>query len=240
MATLGDLYTVTGRPVLARRQYALIGAIEKLLRANGVRVDLEIALFDVDHGIRLQHALALARIGQRERPSIDGDDVLGWALARNGQCRAALALLEARAPARDAGRAQVLPPRDDRALSRQSGVARDLVRPRARAQPALLAALGAGRAEVSRREAAAASSLPPSRRSRAPVAATAHPLGNFTINRYSELDVSGNRLYVVYVLDMAEIPTFQARQAGGVDAAAYARRIAANAPPHGRRQGRRG
>ena len=45
----------------------------------------------------------------------------------------------------------------------------------------------------------------------APLAASAHPLGNFTINRYSELDVSGNRLYVVYVLDLAEIPTFQAR-----------------------------
>ena len=86
VATLGDLYRATGRPVLAERQYALIGAIEKLLRANGVRVDLEIALFDVDHGIRLSHALALARAGQRDRPSIDGDDVLGWALERNGRC----------------------------------------------------------------------------------------------------------------------------------------------------------
>jgi nickel/cobalt transporter (NicO) family protein len=63
----------------------------------------------------------------------------------------------------------------------------------------------------------------------APVAATAHPLGNFTINRYSELDVAGNQLYVLYVLDLAEIPTFQARQAGGIDARAYARRLAANA-----------
>jgi ABC-type nickel/cobalt efflux system permease component RcnA len=58
--------------------------------------------------------------------------------------------------------------------------------------------------------------------------ATAHPLGNFTINRYSELHVSGDRLFVRYVLDMAEIPTFQASQRGGVDAHAYARRIAAN------------
>ena len=91
VATLGDLYRVTGQEQLARRQYALIGAIEKLLNANGVRTDLEIALFDVDHGIRLTHALDLARIGQRERPSIDGDDVLAWALARNGQCSAALA-----------------------------------------------------------------------------------------------------------------------------------------------------
>lgn len=61
----------------------------------------------------------------------------------------------------------------------------------------------------------------------APLAASAHPLGNFTINRYSELDLSGDRAYVLYVLDMAEIPTFRARQ-DGVNANAYARRIAAN------------
>jgi hypothetical protein len=44
----------------------------------------------------------------------------------------------------------------------------------------------------------------------APAAATAHPLGNFTINRFSRIEVSGPRIYVLYVLDMAEIPTFQA------------------------------
>jgi ABC-type nickel/cobalt efflux system permease component RcnA len=60
----------------------------------------------------------------------------------------------------------------------------------------------------------------------APVAAQAHPLGNFTINRFSRIEVSGSRVYVFYVLDMAEIPTFQA---GAIDAGAYARRIAANA-----------
>src|SRR5207244_4623374 len=90
VAFLGDLYRASGRPLLARRQYALIGAIEQLLRANGVRTDLEIALFQVDHGISLRHALDRARVGRAERPSIDGDDVLGWALARNGECAAAL------------------------------------------------------------------------------------------------------------------------------------------------------
>jgi tetratricopeptide (TPR) repeat protein len=90
VAALGDLYRVTGRPALARRQYALIGAIERLLHANGVKTDLETALFDIDHGIRLQHALALARRAQADRPSIDGDDVLAWALARNGRCAEAL------------------------------------------------------------------------------------------------------------------------------------------------------
>lgn len=90
VAALGDLYRVTGRPALARRQYDLIGAIERLLNANGVRTDLEIALFQVDHGISLRHALARARLAQAERPSIDGDDVLAWALTRNGRCAEAL------------------------------------------------------------------------------------------------------------------------------------------------------
>jgi tetratricopeptide (TPR) repeat protein len=90
VAALGDLYRVTGRPALAARQYRLIAAIEKLLTANGVKTDLEIALFQVDHGIALRHALARARLGRAERPSIDGDDVLAWALARNGRCAEAL------------------------------------------------------------------------------------------------------------------------------------------------------
>ena len=46
----------------ARRQYALIRVIERLLVANGVKTDLETALFDVDHGIRLGASLALARM----------------------------------------------------------------------------------------------------------------------------------------------------------------------------------
>ena len=90
VAQLGDLYRVTGRPALARQQYALIGVIERLLVANGVKTDLETALFDVDHSIRLPHALALARKAHTDRPSIDGDDVLAWALARNGRCAEAL------------------------------------------------------------------------------------------------------------------------------------------------------
>ena len=59
-----------------------------------------------------------------------------------------------------------------------------------------------------------------------PALAGAHPLGNFTINRFSRIEVSGPRLYVHYVLDLAEIPTFQA---GRIDTRAYARRIAHNA-----------
>ena len=45
-------------------------------------------------------------------------------------------------------------------------------------------------------------------RSRAGPAA-AHPLGNFTVNQYTRLDVAQAGVSVRYVLDMAEIPTFQ-------------------------------
>ena len=58
-----------------------------------------------------------------------------------------------------------------------------------------------------------------------PAAAGAHPLGNFPINHFARVEVAGHRLYVRYVLDLAEIPTYQARQQG-VDPRAYALRIA--------------
>jgi tetratricopeptide (TPR) repeat protein len=90
VATLGDLHRVAGDERAARRQYALIEAIQRLLAANGVRTDLESAAFDVDHGVRLAHALRVARAAHADRPSIDGDDVLAWALARNGRCGEAL------------------------------------------------------------------------------------------------------------------------------------------------------
>ncbi|MGZ4291304.1 MAG: tetratricopeptide repeat protein [Gaiellaceae bacterium] len=90
VATLGDLEAATGRPTGARREYALIAVIERLLAANGVRNDLDIALFDADHGRNPAHAVELARKGHAERPSIVGDDVLGWALARAGRCAEAL------------------------------------------------------------------------------------------------------------------------------------------------------
>ncbi len=63
----------------------------------------------------------------------------------------------------------------------------------------------------------------------APAAAEAHPLGNFTTNRYSELVVSGDRLYVLTVLDLAEIPTFQDRsKLARLGREEYASRLAAD------------
>jgi tetratricopeptide (TPR) repeat protein len=87
---LGDAYRADGRERLAREQYRLVRAIDRLLRANGVRTELETALFDLDHGLRLANALTRARVAHRARPSVVGDDVLAWALERNGRCGEAL------------------------------------------------------------------------------------------------------------------------------------------------------
>ncbi|MGH7429259.1 MAG: hypothetical protein ACREJ4_13030, partial [Candidatus Methylomirabilaceae bacterium] len=37
----------------------------------------------------------------------------------------------------------------------------------------------------------------------------AHPLGNFSINRYTAIDARPDGVFVEYVLDLAEVPTFQ-------------------------------
>jgi ABC-type nickel/cobalt efflux system permease component RcnA len=41
--------------------------------------------------------------------------------------------------------------------------------------------------------------------------ALAHPLGNFSVNHLTEVEVSRDRVDVLYVLDQAEVPTFQER-----------------------------
>jgi ABC-type nickel/cobalt efflux system permease component RcnA len=62
----------------------------------------------------------------------------------------------------------------------------------------------------------------------APAAASAHPLGNFTVNHFTRIEPSGDRLYLFYVLDMAEIPTFQARNDVAAEGKeAYGRELAA-------------
>jgi nickel/cobalt exporter len=57
-----------------------------------------------------------------------------------------------------------------------------------------------------------------------PAGALAHPLGNFTVNRYSEIALSGERVYVRYALDLAEIPTFQ--EGSAVRAPGFAQTVA--------------
>jgi tetratricopeptide (TPR) repeat protein len=83
---LGDVLKLAGRPAEAREAFGAVAAIQRLLAANGVRTELETALFDLDHGRDFPDALARARRAYSERKSIEGDDVLAWALYRNGLC----------------------------------------------------------------------------------------------------------------------------------------------------------
>ena len=63
-------------------------------------------------------------------------------------------------------------------------------------------------------------------------AAGAHPLGNFTVNRYARLEVSAGTLRVYYVLDEAEIPTFQEGTAPKLDPVGFAQARAADLAAH--------
>ena len=86
VSLLGDLLERRGDLVGARRQRATVAAIERLLTVNGLRVDLESAVDRADRGIRPAETVRLARLARADRPSIHGDDALGWALARAGRC----------------------------------------------------------------------------------------------------------------------------------------------------------
>src|SRR5437764_5805919 len=64
------------------------------------------------------------------------------------------------------------------------------------------------------------------------VAASAHPLGNFTVNQYSGLRVTPSAVDLDLVVDMAEIPTFQARSDVNAEGATYAPRQCAELVRH--------
>jgi tetratricopeptide (TPR) repeat protein len=86
---LGDVYAVMGEKVKAEEQYDLVKSMDKLLRANGVDTDLEIALFNADHDIDLQPSLAKARAAYDARPSIHAADALAWTLYKTGNYKEA-------------------------------------------------------------------------------------------------------------------------------------------------------
>ena len=86
---LGDLQTAAGDAAGAARSYALVRTEEALFKANGVNVDLELALFDTDHG-DVGAGLVAARQEWARRHSILVADALAWALYRSGDALAAL------------------------------------------------------------------------------------------------------------------------------------------------------
>ena len=83
VVALGDLLWTTGDRPAAREEYGLARAEAALFRANGVNVDLELALFDADHG-RAGPAFRAARVEWGRRHSIHVADAFAWALHAAG------------------------------------------------------------------------------------------------------------------------------------------------------------
>ena len=49
-----------------------------------------------------------------------------------------------------------------------------------------------------------------------PTASYAHPMGNFSINHYARIEVGTQQVDLEYIIDMAEIPTFQETEVNGL------------------------
>ena len=93
VGALADLYRATGKPALADRQEVVVAAMHDLATANGVNVDLELALFDADHGDP-EGALAAARAEWARRQSVHVADAYAWALYANGRYQRASTFAE--------------------------------------------------------------------------------------------------------------------------------------------------
>lgn len=89
---LGELYDHLGRRADAQAQYDLVRAIQQINTNAQMNTDLEMALFEADHG-NSERAVVLAREAYRRRPGIHGADALAWALYRDGHFSEARALI---------------------------------------------------------------------------------------------------------------------------------------------------
>jgi tetratricopeptide (TPR) repeat protein len=81
---LGETQEASGDLKAAANSYALARAETALFQANGVVVDLELALFEADHG-NAATALTLAEAAYADRPTLRAADALAWALFKNGR-----------------------------------------------------------------------------------------------------------------------------------------------------------
>lgn len=86
---LGDACAAIGDIEVAAQRYEIVRLEQQLLTSNGVNTDLELALFDADHG-RPEAALRAARAEWERRHSLHVADALAWALYANGRPEEAL------------------------------------------------------------------------------------------------------------------------------------------------------
>jgi tetratricopeptide (TPR) repeat protein len=89
VVALGETELAAGRTAAGRRDLALVAVEQRLQQAAGVDIDVELAVFEADHGSP-RRAVALARRAWAAAPSVRAADALGWALARSGDPDAGL------------------------------------------------------------------------------------------------------------------------------------------------------
>ncbi len=81
---LGEAQEVAGDLDAAQKAYELATFQSELFQANGVVVDVELALFEADHG-DVGKALEYARKAYADRENVKTADTLGWANFKAGQ-----------------------------------------------------------------------------------------------------------------------------------------------------------
>ncbi len=92
---LGDLFTTLGRGDEAQATFDLLEAQRRILAANGVSSDLELALFSADHAIRLDEGLAAVEaMWSTGRRSIQVADARAWQLYAHGRYNEALVMAD--------------------------------------------------------------------------------------------------------------------------------------------------
>jgi tetratricopeptide (TPR) repeat protein len=89
VVALGETELAAGRTAAGRRDLALVTVEQRLQRAAGVDIDVELAVFEADHGSP-RRAVTLARRAWNAAPSVRAADALGWALTRSGDPDAGL------------------------------------------------------------------------------------------------------------------------------------------------------
>lgn len=85
---LGETQEAAGRTAAAERSYALVGVQAKLLASGGVNSDVELAIFEADHGDPVE-AVKLGRAGWKAAPGVRSADAYSWALHEAGRSGAA-------------------------------------------------------------------------------------------------------------------------------------------------------
>ena len=219
VARRADLYAMRGADGDAKREAAdrkTVLAIAQLSgEASGV-YDRTLSLYLSNTKIDPARALSLAQAEIAVRKDVYGYDALAWALLANGRPADADAAMQTALGVRHPRREAALPRGHDRGGRGRLGPGPDAAVRRAGARRELRSDGCPARSRypvdtAMRRRLLAGLALATVAAAVVPGIASAHPLGNFTINHHAGIRVEPDRVLLDVVIDQAEIPAFQAR-----------------------------